>query len=63
MVEDRGQQGRSGLGFKEKKTHQMLGGGLRTFDSTTAAGGFVKAGQQDDDEINMVRISTIYDTK
>ena len=25
VVEDRGQQGRSGLGFKEKKTHQMLG--------------------------------------
>ena len=63
VVEDRGQQGRSGLGFKEKKTHQMLGEGLRTFDSTTAGGGFVKAGQEDDDEINMVRISTIYDTK
>ena len=58
MVEDRGQQGRSGLGFKEKKTHQMLG---VNYHSTTTAG-FIRGDQEDDDdEINMVRISTIYD--
>ena len=69
VVDGRGQQGRFGLGFKEKNQTAATNniGGLRAFNS----GGFVIENQHEGrnykednhDEMNTVRISTIYDKR
>ena len=62
VVDGRGQQGRGGLGFKEKNTTQTVGAGTL---SSFRTGGFILENpllnDAADDEINTCRISTIYD--